>query len=134
MVRGTESATSWAEAFGENLDLGTQRSQCVGVAEAILVDRLVHDTYAVGLREGSDKRGLPIGHESGVNVGFQSKWTKHAASSTEREGVTLGIDGEVAAGPVPAAVSNALYRAIGIRARHLPLTIERVTQLVWDAQ
>ena len=42
--------------------------------------------------------------------------------------------GEVAAGPVPAAVSNALYRAIGIRARHLPLTIERVTQLVWDAQ
>jgi CO/xanthine dehydrogenase Mo-binding subunit len=42
--------------------------------------------------------------------------------------------GEVAAGPVPAAVANALYRAIGIRARHLPLTIERVTQLVWDAQ
>ncbi|WP_233252163.1 molybdopterin cofactor-binding domain-containing protein [Limnohabitans sp. 2KL-17] len=42
--------------------------------------------------------------------------------------------GEVAAGPVPAAVANALFRAIGIRARHLPLTIERVTQLVWDAQ
>ena len=42
--------------------------------------------------------------------------------------------GEIAAGPVPAAVANALYRAIGIRARHLPLTIERVTQLILDSE
>lgn len=42
--------------------------------------------------------------------------------------------GEVAAGPVPAAVANALYRAIGIRARHLPLTIERVTQLILESE
>ncbi len=41
--------------------------------------------------------------------------------------------GEVAAGPVPAALANALYRAIGIRARHLPLTVARVTQLILDA-
>ncbi|OGQ53593.1 MAG: hypothetical protein A3J24_05370 [Deltaproteobacteria bacterium RIFCSPLOWO2_02_FULL_53_8] len=42
--------------------------------------------------------------------------------------------GEVAAGPVPAAVGNALYKAIGIRARHLPLTLERVTQLILDTE
>ena len=41
--------------------------------------------------------------------------------------------GEVAAGPVPAAIGNALYNAIGIRGRHLPLTIERVTQMILDA-
>jgi len=38
--------------------------------------------------------------------------------------------GEVAAGPVPAAIGNALYRAIGVRARHLPLTPERLTQMI----
>lgn len=41
--------------------------------------------------------------------------------------------GEVAAGPVPAAVGNALYRAIGIRARHLPLTPERLTQFILNS-
>lgn len=40
--------------------------------------------------------------------------------------------GEVAAGPVPAAVGNALYRAIGVRARHLPLTPERLMQCILD--
>lgn len=42
--------------------------------------------------------------------------------------------GEIAAGPVPAAISNALYNAMGVRARHLPLTIERVTQMILDAE
>lgn len=42
--------------------------------------------------------------------------------------------GEVAAGPVPAAICNALYNAIGIRARHLPLTIERVTRMILDTE
>lgn len=42
--------------------------------------------------------------------------------------------GEVAAGPVPAAVGNALYRAIGVRARHLPLTPERLTQIILNSE
>jgi CO/xanthine dehydrogenase Mo-binding subunit len=42
--------------------------------------------------------------------------------------------GEVAAGPVPAAIGNALYRAIGVRARHLPLTPERLTQLILNSE
>lgn len=42
--------------------------------------------------------------------------------------------GEVAAGPVPAAVGNALYRAIGVRARHLPLTPERLTQFILNSE
>jgi len=42
--------------------------------------------------------------------------------------------GEVAAGPVAAAIGNALYRAIGIRARHLPLTPARLTQMILTSQ
>lgn len=38
--------------------------------------------------------------------------------------------GEIAAGPVPAAIGNALAHAIGIRARHLPLSPDRLTQLI----
>jgi CO/xanthine dehydrogenase Mo-binding subunit len=34
--------------------------------------------------------------------------------------------GEVAAGPTAAAIANALAHAMGVRARHLPLTPERV--------
>lgn len=42
--------------------------------------------------------------------------------------------GEVAAGPVPAAIGNALYRAMGVRARHLPLTPERLAQLILNSE
>ena len=35
--------------------------------------------------------------------------------------------GEIAAGPVPAAIANALFHALGVRVRDLPLTRERVT-------
>jgi CO/xanthine dehydrogenase Mo-binding subunit len=41
--------------------------------------------------------------------------------------------GEIAAGPVPAAIGNALAHAIGIRARHLPLSPDRLTQLIMNA-
>lgn len=34
--------------------------------------------------------------------------------------------GEIAAGPVPAAVANALYHALGVRLRDLPLTREKI--------
>jgi CO/xanthine dehydrogenase Mo-binding subunit len=47
--------------------------------------------------------------------------------------LSLG-SGEVAAGPVAAAIGNALYRAIGIRARHLPLTPARLTQMILTSQ
>jgi CO/xanthine dehydrogenase Mo-binding subunit len=36
--------------------------------------------------------------------------------------------GECAAGPTAAAIANALYRAMGVRARDLPLTPERIAQ------
>ena len=42
--------------------------------------------------------------------------------------------GEVAAGPVPAAIGNALYRAIGVRARHLPLSPERLMQFILNSE
>ncbi len=34
--------------------------------------------------------------------------------------------GECAAGPTAAAIGNALFHALGVRARHLPLTVERI--------
>jgi CO/xanthine dehydrogenase Mo-binding subunit len=38
---------------------------------------------------------------------------------------SLGV-GECAAGPVAGAIANALYDAIGVRVRDLPLTPERI--------
>jgi CO/xanthine dehydrogenase Mo-binding subunit len=38
--------------------------------------------------------------------------------------------GEAAGGPVGAAIANALVQALGIRARHLPLTPERLAQAI----
>ena len=39
----------------------------------------------------------------------------------------LGV-GECAAGPTAAAVANALFNAMGVRARDLPLTPERIAR------
>jgi len=36
--------------------------------------------------------------------------------------------GECAAGPTGAAIANALHDALGVRARHLPLTPERIAR------
>ena len=41
------------------------------------------------------------------------------------EAPSLGA-GECAAGPTAAAIANALYDGLGVRARHLPLTPERI--------
>jgi CO/xanthine dehydrogenase Mo-binding subunit len=41
--------------------------------------------------------------------------------------IALGT-GECAAGPVAAAVATALFNALGVRARDLPLTPERIAQ------
>lgn len=41
--------------------------------------------------------------------------------------------GEIAAGPVPAAIGNALAQAIGVRARHLPLSPDRLVKLIMDS-
>ncbi len=43
----------------------------------------------------------------------------------------LGV-GEVAGGPVTAAIANALANAIGFRIRRLPLTTERITEAIAD--
>lgn len=38
--------------------------------------------------------------------------------------------GEVATGPCAAALGNAVAHALGIRARHLPLSTERLMQVI----
>ena len=43
------------------------------------------------------------------------------------EGEVVGV-GECAAGPTAAALANALFNAMGIRVRDLPLTPERITR------
>jgi CO/xanthine dehydrogenase Mo-binding subunit len=45
-----------------------------------------------------------------------------------REQPPLGA-GECAAGPVSAAIANALHDALGVRARHMPFTPERIARL-----
>ena len=40
--------------------------------------------------------------------------------------------GEAAAGPTAAALANAVSRAIGVRARHLPMTPDRLTALIME--
>lgn len=45
------------------------------------------------------------------------------------EAPSLGV-GEAAAGPTAAAVANAVAHALGVRARHLPLTAERLAQRI----
>ena len=44
----------------------------------------------------------------------------------------LGV-GECAAGPTAAAIANALYDALGLRARHLPLTPQKLRQLIAES-
>ena len=44
----------------------------------------------------------------------------------------LGV-GECAASPTAAAIANALYDALGLRARHLPLTSDRLLQLIAES-
>ena len=68
----SKSTTCWAKTFGEDLNLGTQTAQCVGVSESIFVDRFMHNAHAVGLGERGDERRLPVGHESGMNIGLKS--------------------------------------------------------------
>jgi CO/xanthine dehydrogenase Mo-binding subunit len=45
------------------------------------------------------------------------------------EAPSLG-GGEAAAGPMGAAIGNALFAALGVRARHLPLSPDRLAQLI----
>jgi CO/xanthine dehydrogenase Mo-binding subunit len=48
------------------------------------------------------------------------------------EAPSLGA-GEVAAGPTAAALGNAVAHALGVRARHLPLTADRLERLARDS-
>ncbi len=51
---------------------------------------------------------------------------------TQKDSPPLGA-GECAAGPTAAAIANALHHAIGVRMRDLPLTPERLAQMVMQA-
>src|SRR5206468_8352162 len=48
----------------------------------------------------------------------------------ERSGEPVLGAGEIVHGPVAAAIANGLYSAIGLRARTLPLTRERLIEMV----
>jgi hypothetical protein len=41
------------------------------IAKTVLKDRFVHHGHALGLGEEEDKRRLPVGHETRVDVGLQ---------------------------------------------------------------
>jgi hypothetical protein len=97
MVGGAESATRWAEAFGEHLNLCAKTAKRIGVAKAVFVHGFMHSAHAISLSEGSNEWRLPVRHEAGVDVGFECQRSQHPSSPTEGECVTLGIDLEIAA-------------------------------------
>ena len=70
-----------------HLDRRAHLDERVGEAEAVLVDRLVHDRHALGLRERDDERLLPVGHEAGVHVGLDDDRLQLAARVEEADAV-----------------------------------------------
>jgi len=132
---------------------------CAVVVEADIADRIVLDRVWVAVDAGEvvNPDGLVNQIEGGVLQA--ASWTLKEAVGWDRSGVTtrswddypilafdeapasvhvelianpdlppLGV-GECAAGPTAAAIANALADALGLRARHLPLTPERLMEL-----
>ena len=70
-VAALEAAGLLAEALAEELDLGSHLHQRLGIAEAVLIDRLVHHRESLRLGHQHDEGLLPVGHEAGMHVGLQ---------------------------------------------------------------
>ena len=133
---------------------------CAVVVEIEVTDRIALDAVWVAVDAGEviHPDGLVNQIEGGVLQA--ASWTLHEAARVDAEGLAtrtwedypiLGFDevprrfdvklierpgepplgvGECAAGPTAAALANALHDALGVRARHLPLTPERLMALV----
>ena len=100
-VAAAEPAGRTAEAVAVDLDRGAHAVQCARVAEAPLVDGLVHDGASLGLCQSDDERLLPVGHESGMHVGLERHGLQISARVPEVDAATdrVVVDLERAADP-----------------------------------
>src|SRR5699024_2979780 len=87
-----EAALEAAEALAVHLARRAHAAQALGEAEAVLVDGLVDDREAGGLREGDDERLMPVGHEAGVDVGLENDRAQLAARVVEADAVVLDLE------------------------------------------
>jgi hypothetical protein len=94
-VAAAEAAGGAAQAVAVDLDGRAHGVQRVRVAQALLVDRLVHDRQATGLGQGHHQGLLPVGHEAGVHVRLQGDGVELAARVPE-------LDAALDAGDAPA--------------------------------
>ena len=62
-------------------------------------------------------------------LGFDEIPQLHIVLVDAKDQPSIGA-GEVAAGPLAAAIANAVHHALGVRPRHLPLTPNRLLQLI----
>ena len=110
-----EAARDAAEAFAVDLDVGAHLDERLGEAEAVLVDRLVHDRDALGLGQRDDERLLPVGHEAGVHVGLEDQRRQAPAGVVEPDAVVVDVEGRRR--PCGRRSGRSSYRRCGRRRR-----------------
>src|SRR5690348_8893537 len=88
----TEAALDLAETLGIETRIGSHAVQFIGIAKAILEDRLVNDGHAASLRQQDGERLLPVGHEAGVDIRFQSDGARRVIRAEEADGVILDAE------------------------------------------
>src|SRR5699024_7920247 len=80
-----------AQAFAMQLDGGTHADQSVGKTKAVLIHGFVDDGDTVGLAQCHGQGLLPVGHESGVHIGFQYQRVEVLAAAPEANTVVINL-------------------------------------------
>lgn len=60
-----------AEALFKEGDIGTHFTESLGISEPFFIDSLMDDGGAGSLSHQDDEGLLPVGHEAGMDVGFE---------------------------------------------------------------
>ena len=81
----TETTGGSTQALAIHLDIRTHLTQCRGETETVFVHRFVDNRQTLCLSEGDNQRLLPVGHEAGVNRGFQSDGMELATRVVEAD-------------------------------------------------
>jgi xanthine dehydrogenase YagR molybdenum-binding subunit len=112
---------------GRIINPKTARSQMTGAiiwgwGMAALEETSFEPTYGRWLAKNLSNVALPVNADipSGIQIHFVDEFDPHASPTGAR-----GI-GELAATGVAAAVANAVYEAVGVRVRDLPITPAKV--------
>ena len=88
-----ESALGASQALAVDLNGGPHLAQGPREAEAVLVHGLVNDGQALGLGERHHQGLLPVGHETGVDVGLHHDAPQIPARVIEADAVVAHVEG-----------------------------------------